>query len=138
MRCYLSSAKSRLNVFVGLQSTVTIVRAGRCKAFLFVAVDRLEPNRRFALVLRCLAVAPGYRCDFAGRAKWGSIVGTAMLTALLLAFAPGALLGDPSTSLMLCLAAVAVLAQSRAGNLSLHGVPLVPAPSLVSGAGFWQ
>ena len=40
----------------------------------------------------------------------GSIVGTAMLTALLLAFAPVALLGGPSTSLMLCLAAVAVLA----------------------------
>jgi hypothetical protein len=35
----------------------------------------------------------------------GSIVGTAMLMALLLAFAPIALLGGSSTSLMLCLAA---------------------------------
>ncbi len=40
----------------------------------------------------------------------GSIVGTAMLMALLLAFAPIALLGGSSTSLMLCLAAVAGLA----------------------------
>ena len=40
----------------------------------------------------------------------GSIVGTAMLMALLLAFAPVALLGGSSTSLMLCLAAVAGLA----------------------------
>ena len=36
----------------------------------------------------------------------GSIVGTAMLMGLLLAFAPVALLGGSSTSLMLCLAAV--------------------------------
>ena len=40
----------------------------------------------------------------------GSIVGTAMLMALLLAFAPVAFLGGSSTSLMLCLAAVAGLA----------------------------
>ena len=40
----------------------------------------------------------------------GSIVGTAMLMALLLAFAPVALLGGSSTSLMLCLAAVVGLA----------------------------
>jgi hypothetical protein len=40
----------------------------------------------------------------------GCIVGTAMLMALLLAFAPVALLGGSSTSLMLCLAAVAGLA----------------------------
>ena len=40
----------------------------------------------------------------------GSIVGTAMLIALMLAFAPVALLGGSSTSLMLCLAAVAGLA----------------------------
>jgi hypothetical protein len=40
----------------------------------------------------------------------GSIVGTAMLMALMLAFAPVALLGGSSTSLMLCLAAVAGLA----------------------------
>src|SRR5215831_18426077 len=40
----------------------------------------------------------------------GSIVGTAMLMALLLAFAPVALQGGSSTSLMLCLAAVAGLA----------------------------
>jgi hypothetical protein len=40
----------------------------------------------------------------------GSIVGTAMLTALLLAFAPVALLGGSSTSLMLCLTVVAGLA----------------------------
>ena len=40
----------------------------------------------------------------------GSIVGTAMLMALLLAFAPVAFLGGSSTSLMLCLAAVAGIA----------------------------
>jgi hypothetical protein len=40
----------------------------------------------------------------------GSVVGTAMLMALMLAFAPVALLGGSSTSLMLCLAAVAGLA----------------------------
>ena len=40
----------------------------------------------------------------------GSIVGTAMLMALMLAFAPVALLGGSSTSLMLCLATVAGLA----------------------------
>jgi hypothetical protein len=40
----------------------------------------------------------------------GSIVGTTMLMALLLAFAPVAFLGASSTSLMLCLAAVAGLA----------------------------
>jgi hypothetical protein len=40
----------------------------------------------------------------------GSIVGTAMLMALMLAFAPIALLGGSSTSLMLCLATVAGLA----------------------------
>jgi hypothetical protein len=40
----------------------------------------------------------------------GSIVGTAMLMALLLGFAPVALLGGSSTSLMLCLAAVVGLA----------------------------
>jgi hypothetical protein len=42
----------------------------------------------------------------------GSIVGTAMLMALLLAFAPVALLGGSSTSLMLCLVAAAGLASS--------------------------
>ena len=46
----------------------------------------------------------------------GSIVGTAMLMALLLAFAPVAFLGGSSTSLMLCLAAVAALPQSRCGR----------------------
>jgi hypothetical protein len=40
----------------------------------------------------------------------GSIVGTAMLMALLLGFAPVAFLGGSSTSLMLCMAAVAGLA----------------------------
>ena len=40
----------------------------------------------------------------------GSIVGTAILMALLLGFAPVAFLGGSSTSLMLCLAAVAGLA----------------------------
>jgi len=40
----------------------------------------------------------------------GSIVGTAMLMGLLLAFAPVALLGGSSTSLMLCLAAAVGLA----------------------------
>src|SRR6476620_3782562 len=40
----------------------------------------------------------------------GSIVGTAVLMALMLAFAPVALLGGSSTSLMLCMAAVAGLA----------------------------
>jgi hypothetical protein len=28
-------------------------------AFLFVAVDRLEPNRRFALVLKCAILTAG-------------------------------------------------------------------------------
>jgi hypothetical protein len=46
-----------------------------------------------------------------------SIVGTAMLMALLLAFAPVALLGGSSTSLMLCLAAVAGLAAAALWEL---------------------
>ena len=95
---------------MGLQSTVTIVRAGRCKAFLFVAVDRLEPNRRFALVLRCLAVAPGYRCDFAGRAKWGKYRRHRNADGAPAGVRAGGIARHPSTSLMLCLAAVAVLA----------------------------
>jgi hypothetical protein len=58
-----------------------------------------------ALVWRLdiVATAPAER-------NGGSIVGTAMLMALMLAFAPVALLGGSSTSLMLCLAAVAGLA----------------------------
>jgi hypothetical protein len=47
----------------------------------------------------------------------GSIVGTAMLMALLLAFAPVAFLGGSSTSLMLCLAAVAGLAAAALWEL---------------------
>jgi hypothetical protein len=47
----------------------------------------------------------------------GSIVGTAMLMALLLALAPVALLGGSSTSLMLCLAAVAGLAAAALWEL---------------------
>ena len=47
----------------------------------------------------------------------GSIVGTAMLMALLLAFAPVAFLGGSSTSLMLCLAAVAGLAATALWEL---------------------
>lgn len=47
----------------------------------------------------------------------GSIVATAMLMALLLAFAPVALLGGSSTSLMLCLAAVAGLAAAALWEL---------------------
>jgi len=47
----------------------------------------------------------------------GSIVGTAMLMALLLAFAPIAFLGGSSTSLMLCLAAVAGLAAAALWEL---------------------
>ncbi len=47
----------------------------------------------------------------------GSIVCTAMLMALLLAFAPVALLGGSSTSLMLCLAAVAGLAAAALWEL---------------------
>jgi hypothetical protein len=49
----------------------------------------------------------------------GSIVGTAMLMALLLAFAPVALLGGSSTSLMLCLAAVAGLAAAALWELAV-------------------
>ena len=49
----------------------------------------------------------------------GSIVGTAMLMALLLAFAPVALLGGSSTSLMLCLAAVAGLAAVALWELAI-------------------
>ena len=47
----------------------------------------------------------------------GSIVGTAMLMALLLAFAPVAFLGGSSTSLMLCFAAVAGLAAAELWEL---------------------
>jgi hypothetical protein len=47
----------------------------------------------------------------------GSIVGTAMLMALMVAFAPVALLGGSSTSLMLCLAAVAGLAAAALWEL---------------------
>jgi hypothetical protein len=47
----------------------------------------------------------------------GSIVGTAMLIALLLAFAPVAFLGGSSTSLMLCLAAIAGLAATALWEL---------------------
>ena len=47
----------------------------------------------------------------------GSIVGTAMLMALLLAFAPVAFLGGSSTSLMLCFAAVAGLAATALWEL---------------------
>src|ERR1700730_6351575 len=53
--------------------------------------------------LETLATTPDER-------NGGSIVGTAMVMALMLAFAPVALLGSSSTSLMLCLAAVAGLA----------------------------
>jgi hypothetical protein len=49
----------------------------------------------------------------------GSIVGTAMLMALLLAFAPVALLGGSSTSLMLCLVAVAGLASVALWELAV-------------------
>ena len=49
----------------------------------------------------------------------GSIVGTAMLMALLLAFAPVAFLGGSSTSLMLCLVAVAGLAAAARDGLLL-------------------
>jgi hypothetical protein len=49
----------------------------------------------------------------------GSIVGTAMLMALLLTFAPVALLGGSSTSLMLCLAAVAGLAAVALWELAI-------------------
>jgi hypothetical protein len=68
----------------------------------------------------------------------GSIVGTAMLMALMLAFAPVALLGGSSTSLMLCLAAVAGLAAVALWDLSFPEAPLAPAPSLVLGADFLQ
>jgi hypothetical protein len=53
--------------------------------------------------LEIVATAPAER-------NGSSIVGTAMLMALMLAFAPIALLGGSSTSLMLCLATVAGLA----------------------------
>jgi hypothetical protein len=49
----------------------------------------------------------------------GSIVGTATLMALMLAFAPVALLGGSSASLMLCLAAVAGLAAVALWELTL-------------------
>ena len=69
----------------------------------------------------------------------GSIVGTAMLMALLLAFAPVAFLGGSSTSLMLCLAAVAGLAAAALWETCRSDeAPLAPAPSLVSGADFLQ
>jgi hypothetical protein len=47
----------------------------------------------------------------------GGLVGTAMLMALLLAFAPVAFLGGSSTSLMLCLAAAAGLAAAALWEL---------------------
>ena len=59
-----------------------------------------------------------------------------MLMARMLAFAPVALLGGSSTSLMLCLAAVAGLAAAALWELVVPPVPLAPAPSLVLGAGF--
>ena len=68
----------------------------------------------------------------------GSIVGTAMLMALLLAFAPVAFLGGSSTSLMLCLAAVAGLAAAALWELVVPRNALAQAPFLVSGADYWQ
>ena len=53
----------------------------------------------------------------AERSGGGGIVGTAVLMALLLAFAPVAFLGGSSTSLMLCLAAVAGLAAAALWEL---------------------
>jgi hypothetical protein len=49
----------------------------------------------------------------------GGIVGTAMLMALLLGFAPVALLGGSSTSLMLCLVAAAGLAATALWELAI-------------------
>ena len=69
-------------------------------------------NQTDVLPSSCVALLWPLDTVAASRAEQngGSIVGTAMLMALLLAFAPVALLGGSSTSLMLCLAAVAVLA----------------------------
>lgn len=67
-----------------------------------------------ALGLWLGGIAVLWRLDTAATApsehNGGSIVGTATLMGLLLAFAPVALLGGSSTSLMLCLAAVVGLA----------------------------
>jgi hypothetical protein len=58
----------------------------------------------------------------------GSIVGTAMLMALLLAFAPVASLGGSSTSLMLCLVAVVGLAAAALWEIFIpRGVQLANA-----------
>jgi hypothetical protein len=62
------------------------------------------------LRLDMLATTPAER-------NGGSIVGTAMLMALVLAFAPVAFLGGSSTSLMLCLAAVAGVAAAALWEL---------------------
>ena len=79
-------------------------------------------------------MAPGTVATTPAERNGGSIVGTAVLMALMLAFAPVALLGGSSTSLMRSLD----LRPSRSGNLSFRGAPLALAPSLVSGAGFLQ
>ena len=69
----------------------------------------------------------------------GSIVGTAMLMALMLAFAPVALLGGSSMRLMLRPRYGRWTCGRRAlGGLSFREVPLALAPSSVSGAGFLQ
>jgi hypothetical protein len=78
-----------------------------------------QPN--IDLILTALGLSLGgiavlWRLDTVATAppehNGGSIVGTAMLMGLLLAFAPVALLGGSSTSLMLCLAAVVGLTAS--------------------------
>ena len=96
---------------MGLQSTVT--RSSAPAAVKHSCLWRSTGlNQTDVLPSSCVALL--WRLDTVATSpaeqNGGSIVGTAMLMALLLAFAPVALLGGPSTSLMLCLAAVAVLA----------------------------
>ena len=83
-----------------------------------------------ALGLWLGGIALLWRLDTVGTApperNGGSIVGTAMLMALLLAFAPVALLGGSSTSFMLCLAAAALweifVPRSAFGASAVFGV----------------
>jgi hypothetical protein len=66
----------------------------------------------------------------------GSVVGTAMLMALMVGFAPLALLGGSSTSAMLCFAAVAGLGAVAIWELVLPREALCTSSFLGAGSGF--
>jgi len=81
-------------------------------------------------------VASGYDRKDATERNGGGVAGTAMLASLLLGFAPVALFGGSSTSMMLCLAAVAGLAAVALWELVIPRQALALAPYLVSDAVF--